>query len=94
MIPILTQIISTLWSNSEVIGLLLNLVGTFILAIPNLVSAREFDGKRDQNIYSSKNGKQKFTTERMRSASRVSKVAMGIIVMGFIITLFGLIFPR
>jgi hypothetical protein len=88
------QIISTFWSNPEGIGLLLNLVGTFILAIPNLVSTREFDDKRDRNIYFAKNGKHKFTTERMKFASRISKIAMGIIIAGFIFTLLGLISPQ
>lgn len=94
MIPILTQIINKFMSNLGAFGLLLNLVGTFMLAIPNLASTREFDGQRDQNIYFDKNGKHKFTTERIKSASRLSKFAMGIIIVGFILTLFGLIFPR
>lgn len=81
-------------NNLEVVGLLFNFIGTFILAIPNLVSTREFDDKRDQNIYSEKNGKHKFTTERMKSASRISKIAMGIIIVGFILTLLGLISPQ
>ena len=76
----------------EVIGLLLNLFGTLILAKSSLTSIREFDEEKDRNTYFEKDGKHKYTNKRIKNATRLNRLAIAIVILGFIITLLGLFY--
>jgi|GEM_PF-5176602 NADH:ubiquinone oxidoreductase subunit 3 (subunit A) len=74
----------------EIIGLLLNFIGTLILTLPSLISTREFDEKKDKNTYMEENGRHRYTSERIRRDTAFNLIAMTIVSVGFIITLLGL----